>query len=149
MCNGVRFDLAGDLWAVSTWNSRLVEFSADGTYLNQIDLPYEPISVAFDPFGNMWIADQGDNELFKYAPTPEPSALVLLGIGAIGLLGYGRRRRVRQFASATAVLLVLSVSVAPTQVSNVFNAGDRPSTPVFVSDTASASLQSGSTRTFR
>jgi uncharacterized repeat protein (TIGR03803 family) len=39
----------------------------------------------------------GDGTVFavNLNPTPEPSTLVLLGVGAIGLVGYGLRRRRR------------------------------------------------------
>ena len=47
---------------------------------------------------------------------PEPGTFVLLGIGAIGLLAFAwRRRGMRQFASAAAVLLALTASVGHAQ----------------------------------
>ena len=53
---------------------------------------------------------------------PEPSTIALAIAGGLCLLAFAwRRRRVRQFVSATAVLLILTAGVAQAQVSNVFN----------------------------
>ena len=49
------------------------------------------------------------------APLPEPPAFVLFGVGAVGLLAIARRR-VRRFASAVVVVLIVAAGVARADV---------------------------------
>ncbi len=42
------------------------------------------------------IGDDGPTHAFLLTRVPEPSTLILLGIGALGFLGYGSRRRAKQ-----------------------------------------------------
>lgn len=79
----VGFDKAGDLWVADLYNNRILEFAPpfqDGAQasrvLGQSDFVsdlfggqaglYEPMSVAFDPSGNLWTADRGNNRVVEY-----------------------------------------------------------------------------------
>ena len=79
-------------------------------------------ATAINDFGQIvgWGDGPSGEGAFLLTPVPEPSTLVLLGIVAIGLLGYGwRKLRVRQLASAAVVLLALTASTVQAQ--GVFN----------------------------
>jgi len=95
------FDAAGNLW-VANGNNNIFEFSSTGAFLGQFGSLgtgpgqfNDPQGVAFDAAGNLWVADTYNNRLQEFSPVPEPSTLVLFGIGAVSLLAYVWRKRRR------------------------------------------------------
>ena len=96
------FDAAGNLWVADDGNDRIEEFSTSGVYLGQVGSVGTgpgrfqwPEGLAFDAAGNMWVADTYNNRLQEFSPVPEPSTLILLGIGAVSMLAHVWRKRRR------------------------------------------------------
>ncbi len=96
---GLAFDAGGNLWVVDTGNNRVLEFRAPfsngelaslvigqptfGGYIGQTTSGglQAPSYLAFDPRGNLWVSDQGNNRVLEFA-TPFSTgekALVVIG----------------------------------------------------------------------
>jgi DNA-binding beta-propeller fold protein YncE len=119
--SGLAFDSSGNLFAADIAGANLIrEISPTGADLGifastGID---NPRGIAFDAAGNLYVVNEGNNTIREFSPTgtdlgnfataglsgplglafspsvsPEPSTFALLGVGAVGLLAYGLRRR--------------------------------------------------------
>ncbi len=94
------FDSSGNLWVADTTNSRVLEFKPPfstnevaSVVLGQPDMfgsacttsptgLCDPVGLAFDPTGNLWISDQGNNRVLEYL-----SSNLITGDGAANVLG--------------------------------------------------------------
>ncbi len=95
---GLAFDPSGDLWVVDTGNNRILEFKtpfSDGesaslvigqpTFGGYIGTTSSgglnsPSYIAFDPSGNLWVTDQGNNRVLEFASpfsTGEKASVVI------------------------------------------------------------------------
>jgi len=95
----VAFDSQGDLWVAESHNNRVIEYTAPYTtgegaslVLGQPSFTtnasatsdtglYLPVGLAFDAYGDLWVADMGNNRILEY-PAPLSSgeaASIVLG----------------------------------------------------------------------
>ena len=128
---GIATDHSGNIWATDAGNHRVMEFDSNGTYISQFDLSVNgqftsPTGLAFDSGGNLWVADFGSHSIQLYAPVPEPSTFLLLGIGAISIFIF-RIDRVRKNIlklttftwSLGVILMLMMVTTASSQFIHV------------------------------
>ena len=112
------------------WGSALLDtVSFDTTGLSDSNMGWKP--KTYEVFSTQSITrlrfvslDEGVAgcalDAVSVTPVPEPSTLTLIVIAAASLIGFSwRRRRARRFASAVAVLLVLTAGVANADVFNM------------------------------
>ena len=76
---GLAFDRSGDLWVAANLSNKLLEY-AKNELVNGPEVPAVTISadalgsldspsgLAFDPSGDLWVANYGDNSLAEFAP---------------------------------------------------------------------------------
>ena len=112
--SGLAFDRNGNLFEADENSNNIYEFTPGGSRTTYASGLSGPCCLAFDSNGNLFETDQSSGHIFKFntsgnrtpfasglivpeglafAPVPEPSTLVLLGISATSLLAYVWRRR--------------------------------------------------------
>ena len=105
---GIAFDSSGNLWVSDQVNSRILRFSppfTNGMSANlvigqtgfttstngatQSTLHY-PDGISFDPRGNLWVADYGNNRVLRFAPpfSTGMAANLVLGQPGFGTSAY-------------------------------------------------------------
>jgi len=112
--HGVATDSAGNVYVVDQGNHRIQKFDSSGEFLTKWGIydvgehDYQhssPIGIALDSLGNVYVADHGSHYIHVFSddgtpepieqPIPEPSTILLLTTGVVGMASYGfiRRRR--------------------------------------------------------
>jgi streptogramin lyase len=73
--NGIAFGPDGNLWVAEQFNGSVVRMSPGGSVLNRYPVGAEPIGVAADPSGRVWVSVNGANKLVWFdATAPVPTA---------------------------------------------------------------------------
>jgi formylglycine-generating enzyme len=144
--------VAADPWHIDGGPVLVSSYDASGNLLASVTIDHATVSgwknrfVGFEePAGIGSIRFLGDSgstvrlDDLTFEAVPEPSTLIFIGIGAVGLLAYAWRRRAsRQAVTAlAAIAVVLSVAVAQADVFNMGGTRD-PTTGTW---TGSASLE--------
>ena len=110
------FDSSGNLYVSESSNGDVVKVTPGGSKSTFASGLSTPIGLAFDSSGNLYVAEGSAGGIVKVTPggsksvfasgfssprfiafaatgSPEPSSLLLVGLGALGLGGLERRRR--------------------------------------------------------
>ena len=81
--------------------------------------------VAVDGSGNVFVADAGNNRIEVFAPSasvPEPSSLVMLGLGSVVAVGLGFRR-MRRLRILVVPALVVTIGLSRADAQEEFKTG--------------------------
>jgi hypothetical protein len=128
---GLAFDSSGGLFESDHSSSNIYEFTPSGSRSTFASGLNWPLGLAFDGSGNLFVADNNTSNIYEYTPgsnrstfasglngpddvafsTPEPSTIVLLGIGAVSLLAYACRKN-RNRRIAWRAILTVDISCA-------------------------------------
>jgi len=102
---GLAFDATGNLWVVDSGNNRVLEFKAPfsdgesaslvlgqptfGGYVGETTQKgmNSPAYLAFDPSGDLWVTDQGNNRVLEYAAPFSTGQAASLVIGQSNFTG--------------------------------------------------------------
>ena len=112
----VQFTPTGSFLATGTWAiNNLVEGSPDTDDYLRFNITYGNWGV-IDSFGFHWGMTCANDVIEGAAPVPEPSTLLLLGAGLIGLGLLGRRKMVKKivFLLVSISFLLLPISAGAT-----------------------------------
>ena len=107
------FDSAGNLYAADNANHVVDEFDKNGKLVGTVGgrtSLFHPLGLVFDPAGNLFVSNYGANTIREFdkngkddgtfarglqgpefmviVSAPEPSSIVMLGLGMIAMLGY-------------------------------------------------------------
>ena len=104
--SAVAFDSKGNLWVVDESNNRVLEYAppfstgeAASLVIGQTGLRttgdsspagslLDPTDIAFDPSGNLWVVDSGDNRMLGFVPPFSDGELASLVLGQPTFGGY-------------------------------------------------------------
>jgi tripartite motif-containing protein 71 len=89
---GVAFDaVSGNIWVANTRNNRIDEFGPSGTVLRELPTSGRltsifnwPMSVAFDPSGNMYVADTFSNDIQSFSVPTTGAPTLRWKVGGLG-----------------------------------------------------------------
>jgi DNA-binding beta-propeller fold protein YncE len=133
------FDSAGVLYATDNLNHLVDKFDKNGKLLGALGgrgSLFHPLGLVFDPAGNLFVSNYGGNTIRQFdkngkddgtfarglqgpefmvtTSAPEPSSIVILGLGMIAVFGYATFWRGSRKWSGTRIILRTKAAMAGT-----------------------------------